>query len=202
MSIYEVTVNGRQIGNDVQNVYCFQHPAMDATILQNTITQLHDELLTQVALWQSDDYRTETYTLRRVDVPGYPGVLQGWDTPIQGVKPDDPLPTQIALLALLVSPTLAPNRGRKYFGGFAEGGTSANAWVTGLLDDVIAGLEGQIGYGVSQGGSGADWVIPRWGLADPDDPGSRCVIAWNPIKQGILVNIPRTQKRRTPGFGS
>lgn len=202
MSVYEVTVRGQMLGKDLLNMYYFHHPAMTPEIFDFTIGSLFAGLL-ELADWQSDDYTAGGYVAKRVDIGGQPAIASPFDTLIQGVKPDDILPPQISMLMLTYAETTAPNKGRKYFGGFAEGATSANNFVNSAVTAASDLAQFLITRGYTAGGDGADWVIPHWVGPTEEDP----EVLWhvethNPITTVRVIRETRTHRSRTQGRGS
>jgi len=203
MSVYQFTTLGDLMGQANQNVFYLQHDAMTPEILTYTVTQMLAAWEADLLTWQSALYHIPAYSLRRVDEIGWPTTTYTLGTALAGSKPDDPLVTQASMYVKLNTGTLAPNRGAKYFGGFAEGSTTLSNWVTAARDSCAATVETMINLHSVNPLTTAKWVVVRWN--PPSAPGAgdghTHVTAWNRILTFAVNSVPSTLGRRKIGVG-
>lgn len=134
---------------------------------------------------------------RRVDQAGLPttfhapalGSLSGSQVT------DNPLPLQVAFLAVGTAVTAYPRRARTYQAGFTVADVTATGfWATDLrtaMDSLMAALD-QIGVvGDTLGRVAAQWASPS----------ATHVTAWNRITSYQHHVVPATQRRRRIGVG-
>jgi len=196
MSIYQITTQGKVLGQACENVFYVQHDTMTTEILfasRDRITDLWEEYIMPQ---QCDAFTMNSTSVRRVDVAGYPAVVYGVDPSIQGDRTEDTLPTQSTVNVYLYSNTLKPNKGRKYIGGWSEPGLGGDGLWTGTVVTAVTNfMTNLIMMGDSEPETYAQWVTVRW------DAEHEFVEAFNQIESFIVSNIPGTQRRRKIGVG-
>jgi hypothetical protein len=204
MSTYMFTALGDFIGQANQNVFYLQHDDMSPEVLTFTVDRMLQAWEDNLMTWQSALWHLPAYSLRRVDVPGWPTTTYTLPTALAGDKPDDPLVTQASMYVKLNTGTLAPNRGAKYFGGFAEGSTALSNWVSAAMTACAATVQAMIDLHTNEPLQAAKWVVAKWN--PPSAPGAgdghTHVIATNRILTFSINSVPSTLGRRKIGRGA
>jgi hypothetical protein len=136
-------------------------------------------------------YEFDVYDKTIPSVPGISFVPTGGA--LVGTSADDPLPTQIALLATFKAQVAPPNTNRKYLAGFKD-----DQCVNGLFTGAITGAVEDWAADILDLGTTLTLAIVMEVVLLNEDG---TVSGGNPLEYAIARQVPATQRRRRIGIG-